>query len=179
MHGPARPRIAAKGQRINGEPVGTLNQQKGIGVKLQYCFAVLSLASGLVFSQPILDIQTTEYPPYQYQNESRVDGISADLVRAILAEAGLHGTITIYPWGRAQVNITRSEVLFFSLSRTPEREEQFQWIADITTSRLFLWKLKSRSDIAVKNIGDTAAWKIGALPNEVSQKFLLKKIILE
>jgi polar amino acid transport system substrate-binding protein len=147
--------------------------------KLKTCFAVLVLASCHAFSQTALDIQTTEYPPYQYQNGNQVDGISADLVRAILAEAGLQGTITIYPWGRAQVNLMKSDVLFFNLSRTAEREEHFQWIADITPSRLFFWKLKNRSDIALKHIVDAAAWKIGALPNEVSQKYLLQNGVLE
>lgn len=133
-----------------------------------------------VFGQTPLDIRTTEFPPYQYRVGSKIVGVSAALVKAIFEKANLQYTMAIYPWVRAERDLNReSPVFFFNLSRTPERESKFEWIADITPNHPVLWKLKKRKDILLKSVADCGKWTLAILPNESTSIYLKKNGVPE
>ncbi|MDG0815152.1 substrate-binding periplasmic protein [Bdellovibrio svalbardensis] len=144
-------------------------------MKLMLFLAILLLHQ-MVQGGESLQIYTTEYPPYQSQGPNRVEGISADIVREILKEAQITATISILPWSRAEHELAskKDSVLFFSLSRTADREKKYQWIADITPTRIKIWKLKKRSNIVVHSLADLNKYYLGTMEGVVTHRYLLE-----
>ena len=143
--------------------------------KVQFLI-VISIMNISLYAQPIVNILTTQYPPFQMHKEDLVIGISTDIVRAVLNESNIEGKITVYPWLRAKLLLNSEKpYLFYNMSKTIKREPVYHWIADITPTNIYLWKLKSRKDIVIKNIQDIKPYTIGILKNTVSHKYLLKK----
>ena len=106
---------------------------------------------------------TEEFAPYSYLEDGKVIGYSTDIVRALLSRAGLDYELGVYPWARAfQIAKSKPNVLIYSIVRTPEREHEFQWIAQIAPRSVYVYKLASRQDIHVKSVADLRPYRIGA-----------------
>ena len=82
---------------------------------------------------PPIRVVTSEFPPYNFTYNGNLIGVSVDVVRALLAEAGMgNAPIESIPWARAyQMAKTGPNVLIFSITRTPERESLFKWVGTI------------------------------------------------
>lgn len=144
-----------------------------ISFKRIIALSLLQSLSLLLFSQNDLKIITTNYPPFQYQENGKLRGVSYEIVIALLDRSGLDIPIFIYPWERAKHEIeTEPNTLFFNLSRTAAREDLFEWIADITPTNIHLWKLKSNNDIIMTSFEDIKNYSIGVLENTVSHSYL-------
>lgn len=71
-------------------------------------------------------------PPLTLVNRPQGHGIVGDVVVAAIARAGFPVQVRVDPWPRAQHNvITGRNLLITPLSRTPEREALYTWIAPI------------------------------------------------
>ena len=133
---------------------------------------LLVLSSFVPAAEP-LQILTTHYPPYQYSENGQVQGFSAEAVRAIAKEAGLEVRIRTYTWPRASEYLQRlPNQLFFNLSRTPEREKQFHWVANITPNQIYLWRQRERRDIRPESVENLLGYNFAVLPSSVSHRFL-------
>ncbi|MCJ8315013.1 MAG: transporter substrate-binding domain-containing protein [Saccharospirillaceae bacterium] len=142
---------------------------------------ILPLLFGLLFSVMLsakekINIMTTTYPPFQYEINGELTGISYDIVQAIVTQADLSSQIDTYVWNRVKRNLdTLSNQYFFNLSRTPIRENQFYWIADITPNNMYLWQYRWRTDIEINNFKDAGNYIIGDLKGSVSHQYLLEQ----
>src|SRR5262249_51321705 len=63
--------------------------------------------------------------------------------------------------------------MLFTTARTAEREELFRWIGPIAQRRVYLFKLKSRTDIRVQSLDDVRRYVVGVIRNQASEQFLL------
>jgi polar amino acid transport system substrate-binding protein len=107
--------------------------------------ATAYLLSGLLAaaSAQHLTLTTEEYPPYNMSDaKGRVSGISTQIVKALLAEAGLTHEVTVYPWARA-ISMARVQphTCVYSMSRTPEREALYKWIGPLVHNDWALFAL--------------------------------------
>lgn len=114
------------------------------------------LLTGLAHGQPdSYVVFTEELAPVHYTVSGKLSGIATEIVQAIFREAGLRADIRSYPWKRAYQNALQDKDAFvYTINRTPEREELFQWIGPILPKRTYLYRLKSREDIEVTETAD-------------------------
>ncbi|RED49235.1 substrate-binding periplasmic protein [Aestuariispira insulae] len=89
-------------------------------------------------------IITEDWPPYNYAGSDRVEGFSADIVRAIMGELGEVHDIVLYPGARGHAMLDRlPNVMNFSLFRTPEREGKYKWIGPLSNDAVYFYQHKS------------------------------------
>ena len=94
-----------------------------------------------------LRLITAELPPYTFQvppaTVAEFPGPGQGLVQEVVAEmarrVGHSGTIEYMPWARAQqIAMTEPNVGILSLTRSPEREDKYRWLAKIVSDDLVL-----------------------------------------
>ena len=94
-----------------------------------------------------LHLLATELPPYSFQippaSVAETPGVDQGLVYEVVSEMarriGHTGLIEFLPWGEAQrIARTQPNIGILALTRTPEREIQYCWLARIVTDDLIL-----------------------------------------
>jgi polar amino acid transport system substrate-binding protein len=94
-----------------------------------------------------LRLLAAELPPYTFQippaNVSETPGVDHGLVLEVVSEmarrVGHSGRVEFMPWGEAQrIAQTQPNVGILALTRTPEREPRYRWLANIVTDDLIL-----------------------------------------
>ncbi|WP_262689388.1 substrate-binding periplasmic protein [Kordiimonas aestuarii] len=88
-----------------------------------------------------LIVYTEDYPPYNYTDtDGRVAGLATEKVRQVLDASGLGYTIKLVPWSRAMLYATTQENAFiYTITRTPAREVQFDWLVPLADSNFYLY----------------------------------------
>ncbi|MBF0351321.1 MAG: ABC transporter substrate-binding protein [SAR324 cluster bacterium] len=123
-----------------------------------------------------VEVVTTDFPPFQMQEDDKVIGITTDLVRAVIQKTGIRATLGLYPWNRAYERaLNNPNILIYSIARTPEREPLFKWVGTIAPFNVYFWKLKSRTDIVLNDLEDAKKYKIGGVLSDVKTQYLIKK----
>jgi polar amino acid transport system substrate-binding protein len=122
-----------------------------------------------------IQIVTENYPPYNYEENGEVKGVSTEIVRAVLKEIGLNIKIRVYPWARAyKMALEEPGTLIYSIGRTPEREDKFKWAGFIAPADQILLSLKERTDIKLHNLDDMRKYKIGTVRDDLIEHHLMK-----
>ena len=124
---------------------------------------------------PELLFVTEQYPPYNYEVNGSLKGISVDLLRAISDKAALgivDNQIQVMPWAVAyQIAQGRKNTGLFSTIRLPERESQFLWVGPIGTSQKVLFAKKDRA-INISRPDDLKQYRIGYVQGDAAQSQL-------
>ena len=124
-----------------------------------------------------LKIFTEEMPPYNYSDENNeATGFATGIVKELLKRSGLgvaDGKIKVYPWARAYIILQKEKnVMLFSTTRSEEREKLFKWVGPIASRTIWFWKLKKRKDINVSSLDDAKQYKVGAVREFASAKYM-------
>ncbi len=119
---------------------------------------------GLLFSLqgnavPIkLDLYTQEFPPLQVEVDGEPEGYVVKFIEAVVADAAKTVPMEIsgvhfVPWKRA-IRTTQSQPnsLFFSISRTPNREQQFIWLGQVSPYEVALYRHKDGPDVSATSL---------------------------
>ena len=147
----------------------SLNFSLNIGLSIG-----LSSVSGQAWATD-LTVVTENLPPLNYELNGAATGYATELLEAVLQTANIKTSVSVLPWARAyQMTLTQPNTLLFSTTRTQEREDLFEWIGPISSRQIYLYKLKSRTDIQVKTIADCSRYKIGLVREMASAKEFLK-----
>ena len=134
---------------------------------------LLGLGSVTSANAKDLKVVTSEYPPFSYTENGQVRGVAAAVVQALLDKVGMNQKISVYPWSRAlKTAAEEKNTLIFTIARTPEREDQFEWIGVITEGDTFLFASKDRDDIVVTTLADAKKYRVGAVRNGIRSKYL-------
>jgi ABC-type amino acid transport substrate-binding protein len=114
----------------------------------------LSMAVWLAHADS-LRIVTAEEPPTNYLEAGELQGMSTEIVRALLADLQQNPEIEVLPWARAyQIALSEPNVLIFTAGKTPERVEHgFTFIGPVTTRRHILYSLDNRQ-LTIRSIDD-------------------------
>ncbi|MGN6829173.1 substrate-binding periplasmic protein [Paucibacter sp. M5-1] len=117
---------------------------------------------------------TENLPPLNHEIEGRAGGFSVELLRLIATEVELPINIEVMPWPRAQQGAAQTRAsLLFSLTRTPEREAQFQWVGPIGPRRIMIYRLDSRADIRPSSLQQLQGQRIGVVRDSAAARQLL------
>lgn len=123
-----------------------------------------------------LSVVTESLPPLSYEERGAVTGYSTEIIQAVLQEARLTAPIELMPWARAyQRALQQPNTLIYSITRTPERDAQFEWIGVLSNRQIYLYKLKSRTDIQIKTLTDAGNYKTGLVREMASAKEFMRK----
>lgn len=134
-------------------------------------------SAGLLFAGEPLTAVTEEWPPYNFSEGDEIKGLSTDIIRATLREAGLAAKFEIFPWPRSYKKAKmEANTLIYTILRMPEREEDFQWIKmEGLSESVFLFSPRARPEIVIKSLDDAKRYKIGVSQESASHQFLLSK----
>ncbi len=115
-----------------------------------------------------IQIYTEVSPPFSYytgQDTTRkIEGASVDIVNEIQARTGHVNKLNMGLWldAYAIVQYLPNSALF-NMTRTPEREDMFQWVGPISTSKSYFYTLAS-SGLTIETIEQAKALQSIATP---------------
>ncbi|RRV03747.1 amino acid ABC transporter substrate-binding protein [Pseudomonas sp. v388] len=122
-----------------------------------------------------LRIVTEELPPYNFSRNGRVTGMSTEVVEAVLKEVGIQATIQSMPWARAyELALNDSNVLIYSIMRTPAREPLFRWIGAIAPTQWFIYSLAERP-VQLSSLDQARGRQIATVNQDVGEQYLVSK----
>ncbi|WP_268799025.1 substrate-binding periplasmic protein [Pseudomonas huanghezhanensis] len=119
---------------------GQLSPKLWVGV-LMLLFAAGTSAA----VTPAIDLYVAEAPPLSMVSQGERHGIVGDVAIKAAALAGYELQLISLPWLRAQHDVRAgSDRLIVPLSRTPERENNYAWIAPVMTMDRAFFSLNQR-----------------------------------
>lgn len=122
-----------------------------------------------------LRIVTEELPPYNMTENGQVVGMSTEVVQAVLKEVGMQASIQAMPWARAyELALNESNVLIYSIVRTPTREPLFQWVGAIAPTRWFLYSLADQP-VQLDSLEDARGHQIATVNQDVGEQYLVSQ----
>lgn len=106
-----------------------------IGLGLSLCIFNGSFSIAQEALQPI-ELLTSPLPIFsEKQNDGRMTGYSVEYARSVFQLAGYTSTVTPLPFARLIKQMNKSTlVVATGIGRTPEREDDFFWIAPMTAN---------------------------------------------
>ncbi len=132
--------------------------------------------TGLAKDIDDLIFYTEPYPPYNFETEGEIKGISVDLLVEMLKQTGSkisRNHIKIVPWARSYKDIQlRKNISLFSMTRTVHRERMFKWVGPIAPTILGVIARKENR-LKVDNIEDLKKLKIGVIREDICHQLLL------
>lgn len=138
---------------------------------MQLC-ACLIAACFAAPANAALEITTEHNPPFNFQDEKRITGISTDILLEMGRRAGVSLNIQLLPWARAyQSALDTPDTCVYSTVRMPERETSFKWIGPLSSNK---WALFARNDFNSKitTIDDARSYRIGGVTRDAKSLYL-------
>lgn len=99
----------------------------------------------LAVSGEVLRLVTLDYPPYEYRDESSIQGLAVNVVREVFRRLDREIEIVSYPWARSLKMVELGEAdAIFTAYRTPERERYLDYSNEVLMPQaVSLFALKS------------------------------------
>ena len=141
----------------------------------------LYIVSALIFaasSSPAhgLNIYCEDDPPFQLQTpDGKLGGMVVEFVTEIQRRVGNTDPIQMVPWSRGLAYLdSQPDTLLFSMSRTAERSELYQWIGPIAETA-YTFYAKADSRIAINTLDDARkVGTIGVYRDDIRDTYLTK-----
>jgi len=127
-----------------------------------------------------LIIATENYPPISFKNKNgRADGLASEVAYIIMKKLNMKQQIKIWPWARDYKLLKKGpNYLVFSVGRTEERNNLFQWVGPIYSMKTGFYT-KRDSNIKIKNLDDAKRLKkIGTYFESFDEQFLKQEHFL-
>lgn len=123
-----------------------------------------------------LTVVTENFAPAQYLDaNNNLVGDAADKVRLALDSAGIDYSISVNDWSMAyNIALRDPQTCIFSISRSPERENNFIWFAKLAQFDTNFYSLKSKG-ISLTNLEQAKQYRIAVLKDNYSHHYLLSK----
>lgn len=121
----------------------------------------------------VINVVTENAFPYQYLENASVTGPASKLVQHVLEKAGFEYQQNILPWARTyKYAQTKPNTLIYSIARTPERENKFQWVGHLTLLNYYLVGLSSSKLTHPVTLNSLKQLNIGTIRNSANHKYL-------
>lgn len=95
---------------------------------------LLLLSSAVAQAQEWKVVGDEQFAPYSFISalSKQPQGLDVELISAVMAEAGIHFDLRLYPWSRVKRMLERKQVtMAFQFSGTPERMQQYELVGPI------------------------------------------------
>jgi len=111
-----------------------------------------------------LKVAFAHWPPWKITEGKRIEGIDADIVRAIGKQLDVSVTFTVCPWPRCIDMAKQGDVdLITSFGRTPSREEFVHYLGPPYITEQVVFYLRKDHALMVEKYGDLGGKKIGTI----------------
>ncbi|QOL25626.1 transporter substrate-binding domain-containing protein [Thalassotalea sp. LPB0316] len=142
-------------------------------LKVGFVVVALLLAGAETIAQDELTIFTEAFPPYSFQQGDEVVGLNIDIIKMACKNANINCTFQLYPWQRSyNYALKHNNSGVVSTSRTPDREQQFNWVGPLVDMPTCFYKVAIRDDIVVNHRDDLLNYTIGLARNDVYEQIL-------
>ena len=135
-------------------------------------------SSDQAFSARDLTYITEQFPPYNYQEDGKLQGVSVDLLEKAWEGMGVNlnrSVIQLLPWTEGyQKTLDKTNTVLFSTARLPQREQLFKWAGPIGPIRNVLLAKRDK-DISITAPEDLEKYRIGAINDDSAVQMLLDK----
>jgi polar amino acid transport system substrate-binding protein len=154
----------------------------GYAAALIYMIVSSTALTGLAVNETVsakdLTYLTEQYPPFNFQENGRLQGISIDLLEKVWERMGVdlnRSIIKILPWTECNQNaLNERNTVLCAMARSPQREQLFKWAGPIGPFRTVLLAKKSRN-ISITSPEDLNDCRIGAIMDDNAVQMLLDK----
>jgi len=139
--------------------------------------AVLATTMSPAFAEKI-SVVTEEMAPYNFTDEKdkQITGLSTEVVKEVLKRAKVDHEIKSFPWSRAYKMAQEDpDVAIYSIGRNEEREKMFKWVGVVAKRDVYLYKLKSRTDIKASKLEDLKPYNFGGIRDGIRTMYLVKE----
>ena len=123
-----------------------------------------------------LTYYTEQLPPYNYQDNGTLQGISIDLLETITEKMGRkvsRDEVLLVPWTEGyQTVLSHNNTVLFTTVRLPEREQSFKWAGPIYTYTNVLFARPDKG-ITIEKPEDLKNYRIGVIVDDVAIQQLL------
>lgn len=142
---------------------------------------VLFLSACLIHSASYAKVNvrfiTESLPPLQIGHaNTEPTGAMIDVIKEVIKEAGFKSDIEVYPWARTyRLGQQQKNTFIFSILRSDNRENLFQWVGELYTIRAFLAARKDRTEVNVDTLLDAQDYKIGVIRDSQAETYLKAK----
>jgi polar amino acid transport system substrate-binding protein len=152
----------------------------GCAAVLIYVTVSSTALSGLAVDEKVsakdLTYLTEQYPPFNFLENGRLQGISIDLLEMVWERMGVdlnRSIIKILPWAECnQTALNKRNTVICAMAKSPEREHLFKWAGPIGPFRTVLLAKKSRN-ISITSPEDLNDYRIGAIEEDNAVQMLL------
>ena len=151
--------------------------------KLMLCIAILTalIMPALALNQTSqisnLTYLTEQYPPFSFQENGKLKGISIDLMDKMLNKmnSNLSGSdIELLPWSQGyQTTLKERNTVFFPIARLPEWNSLFKWVGPISPIQTVIFAMQERQ-VRINDLKDLNKYKIGVVRGSAEQLLLTK-----
>lgn len=151
--------------------------------KLMPCIAVLTMliVPALALNQTSqisnLVYLTDQYPPFSFQENCKLKGISVDLMDKMLNKMNFklnNSNIELLPWSQGyQTALKEKDTVYFPIAQMPEWRPSFKWVGPISPTQTVIFAMQERQ-VRINDIKDINKYKIGVVRGSVEQSLLTK-----
>ncbi|MBF0205302.1 MAG: transporter substrate-binding domain-containing protein [Oligoflexia bacterium] len=144
---------------------------------------IILIITALLFSMQLpalsaqkLNIYCEDDRPMQFVGADGIlTGMSVEIVQEIKKRVGNSDPIKMVPWARGLNEVTNTpNTVLFSMARTAERNQLFQWVGPIAETAFALYA-KANSTIKITELDDAKKIRsIGVYRDDIRDQFLTK-----
>ena len=124
-----------------------------------------------------IKMMTENYPPYNMEVDGKLEGISVEILDAMLKDMGSSKNrydIELLSWSKAYTKAQNEKNnMVFSTTRTKARENLFKWVGPIAKTTVGILALKNKR-IKINNLSELSNYKIGAIKKDIGELLLLE-----
>jgi len=122
-----------------------------------------------------IKFMTEHYPPYNYVEDGRPQGIAIDLMVLMLKRLNTNHQrkdIRILPWARAyKMLLEDKNTALFAMTKTKQREKLFKWVGPFAQTNVSLIA-KKQSKILLDSSKEINNYKIGVVRDDIGEELL-------
>jgi ABC-type amino acid transport substrate-binding protein len=123
-----------------------------------------------------LSFLTEDLPPFNYQENGTLKGISVDLLEAVTERMGQNVSrdqVRLVSWTEAyHTGLAGPNTVIFMTGRVPQREPFFKWAGPIYTAQNVLFA-RPEQNITIKGAEDLKEYRIGVIADDITVQQLL------
>jgi polar amino acid transport system substrate-binding protein len=135
---------------------------------------LICLVSGSATAASVddIDFMTENYPPFNFEKNGNLQGISVDTLALMLKRVGSKQTrkdIQLLPWARSYIRVqSQPNTCLFLMSRTEKREMLFKWVGPVIPNTTGLIARKDRQ-IEINSVQDLQNYTIGTIRDDIAE----------
>lgn len=134
---------------------------------------LLLMCSHITYAKAKLTIYTEQFPPYSFSNKGQLQGINLDITRILCQRVKVECTFELLPWARAY-NLAQNDPAsgVVSTARTKQREDLFQWVGPLVSSRTFFYRLATNKHINPTDLTQVSEYSLGLVRGNVYEQLV-------